>query len=383
MKIAILKDKAAYEKRVAATPETVKKYKTLGFDVTIEKSAGENASITDEQYQAAGATLAESAKDALKGAHVVLRIQRPGLGGEDEKEILSSIEEKSIFVSLFSPYTFSEYAESFKAKKLTCVALEMIPRITRAQSMDVLSSQANLAGYRSVIESAALLDRAFPMMMTAAGTIPPARVLIMGAGVAGLQAIATARRLGAIVSAFDVRAAAKEQVESLGATFVSVDTTESGEGGGGYAKEMSKEYQKAQAQKIEQEIEKNDIVITTALIPGKPAPQLVTEAMVKKMKPGSVILDMAVESGGNCALSKLNEIVNINGVQIIGHPNLPSRIARDASALFARNIYSFIDLIVNKEDKKVELNFEDEIISSSILMHQGEFIHPLFKTKGE
>ncbi|MGN6670617.1 MAG: Re/Si-specific NAD(P)(+) transhydrogenase subunit alpha [Candidatus Nucleicultricaceae bacterium] len=383
MKIAILKDKAAHEKRVAATPETVKKYNALGFDVVIEKSAGESASISDEQYKSAGATIVANAKEALKGAQLVLRIQRPGLGGDDEKEILSAIEEKAILVSLFSPYTFLDHAAAFKAKKLTCVSLELVPRITRAQSMDVLSSQANLAGYRSVIESAALLDRAFPMMMTAAGTIPPARVLIMGAGVAGLQAIATARRLGAIVSAFDVRAAAKEQVESLGATFVSVDTVESGEGGGGYAKEMSKEYQKAQALKIEQEIEKNDIVITTALIPGKPAPQLITEAMVKKMKPGSVILDMAVESGGNCAASKLNEIVSVNGVRIIGYPNLPSRIARDASALFARNIYSLVDLIVSKGEKKVELNFEDEIISSSTLMHQGELVHPLFKTKGE
>lgn len=383
MKIAILKDKAAHEKRVAATPETVKKYKALGFDVVIETSAGENASISDEQYKAVGATIVANAKEALKGAQLVLRIQRPGLGGDDEKEILSAIEEKAILVSLFSPYTFSDHAAAFKAKKMTCVSLELVPRITRAQSMDVLSSQANLAGYRSVIESAAVLDRAFPMMMTAAGTIPPARVLIMGAGVAGLQAIATARRLGAIVSAFDVRAAAKEQVESLGATFVSVDTIESGEGGGGYAKEMSKEYQKAQALKIEQEIEKNDIVITTALIPGKPAPQLITEAMVKKMKPGSVILDMAVESGGNCAASKLNEIVSVNGVRIIGYPNLPSRIARDASALFARNIYSLVELIVSKGEKKVELNFEDEIISSSTLMHQGELVHPLFKTKGE
>lgn len=383
MKIAILKDKAAFEKRVSATPETVKKYISLGFEVAVETSAGVNASISDEQYQAAGAKIVNNTKDALKNAGLVLRVQRPGSGGEDEKDVLDYIEEKAICVSLFSPYSFADHSQSFKKKKLTCISLELIPRITRAQSMDVLSSQANLAGYRAVIESAALLDRAFPMMMTAAGTIPPARVLIMGAGVAGLQAIATARRLGAIVSAFDVRAAAKEQVESLGATFVTVDAQESGEGAGGYAKEMSKEYQKAQALKIEQEIEKNDIVITTALIPGKTAPILVTEEMVKKMKSGSVILDMAVESGGNCTLSKMNEVVLKYGIHIVGYPNLPSRIARDASALFARNIYSLVDLIVNKEDKKISLNFEDEIISSSTLLHEGETVHPMLKTQGE
>lgn len=383
MKIAILKERAAFERRVAATPDTVKKYIAMGFDVSVEKDAGESASISDDQFKGAGAHIATSLKEVLKGADVVLRVQRPGLGSDDEQEVLSAIEDKALLIALYSPYSFQEKLKSFKAKKLSCVSLELIPRITRAQSMDVLSSQANLAGYRSVIECAAVLDRAFPMMMTAAGTIPPARVMVMGAGVAGLQAIATAKRLGAIVSAFDVRAAAKEQVESLGATFISVESNEAGEGSGGYAKEMSKEYQKAQADKIAQEIEKNDIVITTALIPGKPAPKLIKDEMIKKMKKGSVILDMAVESGGNCEGSKINEIVTKHGVQIVGYPNLPSRIARDASALIARNILNLVDLIVQKDTKKIDLNFEDEIIKGSTLIHLGEAVHPLLNTKGD
>lgn len=285
---------------------------------------------------------------------------------------------------MLAPFDNRAALPGWAAKNLSTFALELIPRITRAQTMDVLSSQSNLAGYRAVIEAANAFGRAFPMMMTAAGTVPPARVLVLGAGVAGLQAIATARRLGAIVSAFDVRAAAKEQVQSLGATFVEVEGAENAETSGGYAKEVSEDFKMRQQAKIHETLKKSDIAIATALIPGKPAPVLITEAMVKDMKPGSVIVDLAVERGGNCPLSEAGKVVQKHGVTLIGHDNMPSRIAVDASALYARNVFSFLSLLINKDKKdELHINVEDEIIKGTLLTHQGQVVHPQFTTTGE
>ncbi|ARN85166.1 Re/Si-specific NAD(P)(+) transhydrogenase subunit alpha [Candidatus Nucleicultrix amoebiphila] len=380
MKIAVLRERRPGEKRVAATPETVKKMIGLGASVVIEKGAGLASSYLDEAYKDSGAKIAADAASALDGADIILKVQRPVLKGEQTgTDQLEKAKKGAFILALFSPYNNTKDLKVYAKQGLTTLALELVPRITRAQTMDVLSSQTNLAGYRAVIEAAYVYDRAFPMMMTAAGTIPPAKILILGAGVAGLQAVATAKRMGAVVSAFDVRAAAREQVESLGGTFISVESDEKGEGTGGYAKEMSADYQKRQADKIKATLEKSDIAITTALIPGKTAPRLITEDMIAVMKPGSVILDMAVESGGNCALSEPGKIVEKNGVQIIGYINLPSRIARDASALYARNVLNYLTLLIDKDSKKINLNFEDEIIAATTLTHGGEVVHPNFK----
>jgi NAD(P) transhydrogenase subunit alpha len=362
MKIAVLKERRPFETRVAATPETVKKLTGLGFQVVVEKGAGEHSHFPDAAYEAAGAILAATAKKATDGAGVVLKVQAPMTkkdGGEDE---ISHLPEGSLLIGLLSPLSKPKLIEDYKKHKITAFSLENVPRITRAQAMDVLSSQSNLAGYRAVIEAAQVFSRAFPMMMTAAGTIPPARVLILGAGVAGLQAVATAKRLGAIVSVFDVRAAAKEQVESLGGTFVEVESQEKGEAAGGYAKEMSEDYKARQAAKIKEVLQKSDIVITTALIPGKPAPRLITADMVAGMKPGSVIVDLAVESGGNCEGSVLGEIVDKKGVQIVGHANMPGRIPTDASALYARNLLNLLTLCVDKGS--LVIPWDDEIIQA-------------------
>lgn len=362
MRIAVLKERRPFETRVAATPETVKKLINLGFEVVVEKGAGEFSYFSDSAYEAAGATLGATAKKTTDGADIVLKVQAPMTkkdGGEDE---ISLLPEGSLLVGLLSPATKTDLTEEYKKRKITAFALENVPRITRAQAMDVLSSQSNLAGYRAVIEASHVFSRAFPMMMTAAGTIPPARVLILGAGVAGLQAIATAKRLGAIVSVFDVRAAAKEQVESLGGTFVEVESQEQGEAAGGYAKEMSEDYKARQAAKIKEVIQKSDIVITTALIPGKPAPRLITADMVAGMKPGSVIVDLAVESGGNCEGSVLGQIVDKKGVQIVGYANMPGRIPTDASSLYARNLLHLLTLCVDKGSLVVP--WEDEIIQA-------------------
>lgn len=374
VKIAVLKETVPHEKRVAASPETVKKLIALGCSVTIESGAGAAASFTDEAYKAAGAALAKSADDALKGTDIVLKVQGP------EGAALKSIPAKTLVVALFSPLGRESYVKELAAQKISAFSMELVPRITRAQSMDVLSSQSNLAGYKAVLDAAAEYDRAFPMMMTAAGTIAPAKVFIMGAGVAGLQAIATAKRLGAVVSATDVRPAAKEQVQSLGGSFVAVEDEEfkAAETAGGYAKEMSKDYQAKQAALVAEHIAKQDIIITTALIPGRPAPKLVSEAMVKSMKPGSVIVDLAVETGGNCALSKAGEIVEINGVKIIGHINVPSRLATDASSLYARNILNLLTLIIDKEQKALAINWEDDVIKGLALTKDGTIIHSAF-----
>lgn len=374
MELTVLKERRPYETRVAATPETVKKLIALGFNVVVEKGAGEQSHFLDKAYEEAGATLAPTPQKALEKAQVVLKVGAPMTkedGGEDEASLLP---EGALLLGILQPYTKQNLLEAYNKRKVTAFALELAPRITRAQAIDVLSSQSNLAGYRAVIEAANSFERAFPMMMTAAGTIAPARVLILGAGVAGLQAVATAKRLGAIVSVFDVRAAAKEQVQSLGGTFVEVDSQEAGEAAGGYAKEMSEDYKARQAAKIKEVLQKSDIAISTALIPGKPAPRLLTADMIKGMKPGSVIVDLAVESGGNCEGSVLGKIVEKDGVKIIGYGNMPGRLPTDASAVYARNILNLLTLCVDKDTKSLKINWEDEIIQAIALTREGKTV---------
>lgn len=381
MKVAIVKERRLHETRVAASAETVKKMIALGFEVIVEKGAGLASAIRDEDYKTAGAHLAKDFAACVQKADIVLKVQRPLSKEEGGIDEIAALPEGSTLIAMLSPHTAPEQFREYAARKINALSLELAPRITRAQAMDVLSSQSNLAGYRAVIEASTLFGRVFPMMMTAAGTVPPARVLILGAGVAGLQAIATARRLGAIVSAFDVRAAAREQVESLGASFVSVESEEVGEGTGGYAKEMSVDYQKRQAEKIHETVKKNDIIITTALIPGKPAPRLITEPMIRDMKEGSVIIDMAVEAGGNVEGSELGKVIEKHGVKICGYGNLSSRIARDASALYARNMLNFLTLLWDNEQKKLHINLEDEIIKATAITQGGKIIHPQFDGK--
>ena len=378
MKIAIPKERRAHEARVAASPDTVKAMVGLGAEVSVEKGAGLGAAFTDAAYKAAGAAIAKDEKTAISGADVILKVQRPMIEGEAADEI-ALIKKGAIVAALFDPLRDEAGVKAVAEAGITAFSMEMIPRITRAQSMDVLSSQSNLAGYKAVLDAAAEFGRAFPMMMTAAGTIAPARILVMGAGVAGLQAIATARRLGGIVSATDVRPAAKEQVESLGASFVAVEDEEfkEAETAGGYAKEMSDEYKKKQAALIAETIKKQDIVITTALIPGRPAPKLVDEAMVKSMKTGSVVVDLAVETGGNCALSQPGKVVVKHGVKIVGHLNVPSRLAVDASALYAKNVLNFLKLMIDQEGKAIRIDWDDEIIKGTCIAHEGRVVHPL------
>src|SRR5260221_10705884 len=374
MKIAILKERRADEKRCAATPDTVKKYIALGAPVEVEGGPGESAAIADWVFVAVGATIVVDAATAVADAELILKVQRPlttADGGSDE---LASARKGALLAAILNPHGAKESLGDYAAKGVDAFAMELMPRITRAQSMDVLSSQSNLAGYKAVLDAAAVFGRAFPMMMTAAGTIAPARVLVMGAGVAGLQAIATARRLGAIVSATDVRPAAKEQVESLGATFVAVEDEEfkQAKTAGGYAKEMSDAYKAKQAALIAETIKKQDIAITTALIPGRPAPKLISEDMVKSMKPGSVIIDLAVENGGNCALSEPGKIVVKHGVKIVGWINMPSRIAVDASALYARNLFNFLSAFFDKKAGTLTLPPDDDIVKGVILTRDGK-----------
>lgn len=373
LSIAICKERAKGENRVAATPETVKKLIALGATVHVEKGAGKAASYLDDDYKQAGAKLGAAAS-ITKSADILLCVQRP------DASILKGLKSGASVVGALSPYDFSGELAQYKKSKLTAIAMELMPRITRAQSMDILSSQANLAGYRCVLDAAHEFGRAFPMMMTAAGTVSPARVFVMGAGVAGLQAIATARRLGAVVSATDVRPAAKEQVESLGATFVMVENeeTKAAETDGGYAKEMSANYKKQQAQLVADTIKKQDIVICTALIPGRPAPVLVSEDMVKTMKAGSVIVDLAVAQGGNCPLSEAGKIVEKHDVKIIGYDNMASRIAVDASALYARNLLTFLSSIISEDGKSITIDIEEEIMKAVALTHKGQAVHSLF-----
>jgi NAD(P) transhydrogenase subunit alpha len=370
--VFVAKETAADEARVAASVETVKKLISLGFDVVVEAGAGALSRIPDSEYQAIGARVG-SFSDAAK-ADVVLKVRRP-----TSKEIVG-YQNGAIVIAIMDPYGNEQALAEMARAGLTTFAMELMPRITRAQSMDVLSSQANLAGYQAVIEAAATYDRAMPMMMTAAGTVPAAKVFVMGAGVAGLQAIATARRLGAVVSATDVRPAAKEQVASLGAKFIAVEDEEfkAAETSGGYAKEMSREYQTKQATLVSDHISKQDIVITTALIPGRPAPRLVTRAMLASMKPGAVAVDLAVERGGNIEGSNSGGVVEVEGVRVIGFANMPGRVAASASLLYAKNLVTFLETMVNKDTKTLGLNLDDELIRATMLTHDGVVVHPNF-----
>jgi H+-translocating NAD(P) transhydrogenase subunit alpha len=374
MRIAVARETEPVEDRVAATPDTVKKMKGLGAEVAVEPGAGTASGIPDADFSAAGATVAAG---ALEGADVVLKVRRPTASE------LARYKKGALVIALMDPYGEDAAIKAMADAGITAFAMELIPRITRAQAMDVLSSQANLAGYRAVIDGAAEYGRALPMMMTAAGTVPAARVFVMGAGVAGLQAIATARRLGAIVTATDVRPASKEQVESLGAKFVAVEDDEfkQAETAGGYAKEMSKEYQAKQAALVAEHLKKQDIVITTALIPGRPAPRLISKEMVASMRPGSVIVDLAVERGGNCELAKPGQVVEAGGVRIVGHLNVPGRIAASASSLYAKNLFAFLEILVDKSSKALNVKWDDEIVKATALTRDGAVIHPNFAPK--
>ncbi|MCZ4280859.1 Re/Si-specific NAD(P)(+) transhydrogenase subunit alpha [Kiloniella laminariae] len=376
MRIAIPKERRPHETRVAASPETVKKLVNLGCEVVIEKGAGTAASFTDMAFKDAGATIAKDAETACKDAAVIFKVQKPIVGGKDDE--IGKLAKGTVIISITDPYRSAKEIEAYAKADLTIFAMDFVPRITRAQSMDVLSSQSNLAGYKAVLDGAAVFNRAFPMMMTAAGKINPARVFVMGAGVAGLQAIATAKRLGAVVLATDVRPASKEQVESLGGKFVAVEDDEfkQAETAGGYAKEMSDAYKKKQATLIAETIAKVDMVITTALIPGRPAPVLVTADMVKSMKPGSVVVDLAVETGGNCELSQPGKVVIKNGVNIVGHLNMPGRLATDASDLYARNLFNFFELLFDKENKALSIDWNDEIVKGTCVTHEENIVHP-------
>ncbi len=375
MKIAVLKEPDPEEGRVAITPETAKRFIGLGATVLVEAGAGLRSLILDFDYSMVGAVIAETTLDAVREADVVLSVRRPS------QEVLSHVKKGALAIAMMDPYGDNAAIKAMADTGVTAFAMEFMPRITRAQVMDVLSSQANLAGYQAVIDASYEYGRAIPMMMTAAGTVPAARVFVMGAGVAGLQAIATARRLGAVVTATDVRPAAKEQVESLGAKFVAVEDEEfkQAETAAGYAKPMSAEYQAKQAALVAEHIKKQDIVITTALIPGRPAPRLVSAEMVKSMKPGSVLVDLAVERGGNVEGSKLGEIVTTaEGIRIVGHKNVPGRIAATASQLYAKNLFAFVETLVDKAQKVLAVNWDDELVKATALTRDGAVIHPAF-----
>lgn len=360
------------ETRAAISPETVKKIGALGCEVKIQSGAGSYSNFLDDDYQEMGAKIVASAGEALDGADIILKVRQP------DGEQIAAMKDGALVIGMLDPYGDKGHIEALAAKNIKAFSMELVPRITRAQSMDVLSSQANLAGYKAVIDAAAHFAQAMPMMMTAAGTVPPAKVFIMGAGVAGLQAVATAKRLGAIVTATDVRPAVKEQVESLGGKFIAVENEEfkEAETAGGYAKEMSDDYKQQQAELVANHVKNQDIVITTALIPGRPAPKLITADMVRSMKKGSIIYDMAVERGGNCELSRPGEISDEGGVMVMGPLNIPGALAGNATSLYAKNLFSFLSLFVSKEDG-ISIDFEDEIIQGTLLTNDGKIVHPI------
>ena len=372
MKIAVPKERRAGETRVAASPDTVKKYIQLGLDVVVESGAGAGASLADDVYREAGAQVVADSAALYDEPDVVLKVHRP----TDEE--VAPLKPGTVLVGAMAALANRDLMAALAERKVTVFAMELLPRITRAQSMDILSSQANLAGYKAVLDAAGEFKRAIPMMLTAAGTVAPARFLILGAGVAGLQAVATAKRLGGVVYAFDVRPAVKEQVESLGGKFVEVDSdaAKDAETAGGYAKEMGEEYKRKQAAKIAETLKKTDIAICTALIPGKPAPVLITEEMVKDMRPGSVIVDLAVEAGGNCPISELDKVVVKHGVTLVGHGNVPARLAVDSSALYAKNLFNFLTPLVDKDTKALKFNWDDEILKGTCVTRDGTVVHP-------
>src|SRR5215203_2502507 len=374
MRIAVAREADSAEHRVAATPETVKKLIALGAEVVVESDAGVKSGIPDAEFTAAGARVQQG---AANNADVVLKVRRP------DPLDLAVYKKGALVLAIMDPYGNESALRAMADAGVTAFAMELMPRITRAQSMDVLSSQANLAGYRAVIDAAAEYGRALPMMMTAAGTVPAAKVFVMGVGVAGLQAIATARRLGAIVTATDVRPATKEQVASLGAKFIAVEDEEfkQAETSGGYAKEMSKEYQAKQAALVAEHLKKQDIVVTTALIPGRPAPRLITADMVRSMKPGSVIVDLAVERGGNVEGAEPGKVSDVGGVKIVGHLNVPGRIAASASSLYAKNLYNFLEILIDKKTQALDVKWDDEIVKATALTSDGAIVHPAFAAK--
>ena len=374
MRIGVARESEGHEPRVAATPETVKKFKALGAEVAVARGAGIASGIPDADYEAAGAQIGE---DVTKDADLVLKVRRPA------PNELASYKKGALVLAIMDPYGNEAALQQMADAGLLAFAMELMPRITRAQSMDVLSSQANLAGYRAVIDAAEEYGRALPMMMTAAGTVPAAKVFIMGVGVAGLQAIATARRLGAVVTATDVRPATKEQVESLGAKFLAVEDEEfkNAQTAAGYAKPMSAEYQAKQAALTAEHIKKQDIVITTALIPGRPAPKLITGEMVHSMRPGSVIVDLAVERGGNVEGAVAGQVVQVGPAKIVGHLNVPGRLAASASALYSKNLYTFVETMIDKKEKTLAINWDDEIIKGTLLTRDGAIVHPNFMPK--
>lgn len=374
MKLAVLRETATGENRVAATPETIAKLIGLGANVSIESGAGDKSRISDDNFAEAGAAIATSAKEAVWQADLILAVRRP------PATALAGANPGALLIASLDPYGNEAEIAALAGSGVTAIAMEFMPRITRAQVMDILSSQANLAGYQAVIEAAAQFERALPMMMTAAGTVRPAKAFVMGAGVAGLQAIATARRLGAVVSATDVRAAAAEQVGSLGAKFIMTDALKDASGTGGYARELTLAESQAQAELVAGHIAKQDIVITTALIPGRPAPKLVTAAMVESMAPGSVIVDLAAERGGNVELTRADEVVEHKGVKILGFTNLASRIPTTASQLYAKNLLSFIETLIDKKEKKLAINWDDELVKATVLTRDGAVVHPNFAT---
>ena len=374
MRIAVARETDASEPRVAATPDTVKRFKALGAEVAVARGAGIASGISDADYEAAGAEIGE---DVTKNADLVLKVRRPA------PNELTDYKKGALIVAIMDPYGNEAALKRMADAGLVAVAMELMPRITRAQSMDVLSSQANLAGYRAVVDAAGEYGRALPMMMTAAGTVPAAKVFVMGVGVAGLQAIATARRMGAVVTATDVRPATKEQVESLGAKFLAGEDEEfkNAQTAAGYAKPMSAEYQAKQAALTAEHIKKQDIVITTALIPGRPAPRLITKEMVASMRAGSVIVDLAIERGGNVEGAKAGATEQVGGVKIVGHLNVPGRLAASASALYARNLFNFVETLIDKKEKKLAINWDDEIVKGTVLTRDGAIVHPNFMPK--
>ena len=361
------------EPRIGLTPETVKKLVKAGASVTLRSGAGLRSHFSDDEYAAAGAKIAKSDEEAVSGADIVLTVRRPSA------DLVKTMKAGAALIGMLDPFSDAEGLDALSKSGVSLFAMELMPRISRAQSMDVLSSQSNLAGYKAVVDAAAEFDRALPMMMTAAGTVPAARVFIMGVGVAGLQAIATARRLGAIVSATDVRPAVKEQVASLGAKFIAVEDEEfkQAETSGGYAKEMSDAYKQKQAALVAEHVKNQDIVITTALIPGRPAPKLISKAMIESMRPGSIIVDLAVERGGNAELAKPGEIVEHNGVRIMGKLNLPGSVPVNASSLYARNLQAFVEPLIDKNTKVLAVNFDDELVKGTLIARDGKIVNAM------
>ncbi len=363
------------ETRVALSPETTKKFKSLGARVILQKGAGDRSFMPDRLFAEAGAEIVPDSASAISQADVILKVGRPS------QEELAAMKPGSIFAAILDPFGPRDGLEAIASRGVSAFAMEFMPRITRAQSMDVLSSQSNLAGYKAVVDAAANFGRALPMMMTAAGTVPAARIFVMGAGVAGLQAIATARRMGAVISATDVRPASKEQVASLGGKFIAVEDEEfkQAETAGGYAKEMSAEYQKKQAELVASHIANQDVVITTALIPGRPAPKLVTKAMVASMRPGSVIVDLAAERGGNVEGTVPGQVVVVDGVTIMGMTNLAGQVPGNASSLYARNLYAFLETMIDKKQGNLSIKWDDEIITGTLIAKDGQIVHPRLK----